>query len=152
MAPNPIATLKKGLVCSLNMQLRLEETRNLKNTHITSHLNRSWIYYSNEVFAVRRVFWAESDQNWSDPLRSDQTLLRIFLTPNGRDRAKFSEQILIRNTKSDQIWADLSRLNSDQIPSMSLSRIRSELNLSPSSINLLKKCQSQGLNLGPTSI
>ena len=73
-----------------------------------------------EVFAVRRVFWAESDQN----------PLRIFLTPNGRDRAKFS----------------------DQIPSMFLSRIQSELNLSPSSINLLKKCWSRGLNLGPTSI
>ena len=52
--------------------------------------------YLIEVFAVRRVFWAESDQNWSDPLRSDQNPLRIFLTPNGRDRAKF-------------FWADLSR-------------------------------------------
>ena len=60
-----------------------------------------------EVFAVRRVFWAESDRKWSDPLRSDQIPLRIFSTPNGRDRANFFEQILIRNTESEQIWADL---------------------------------------------
>ena len=38
---DPIARKLEGLLCSLNMQLRLEETRNLKNTHITSYFNRS---------------------------------------------------------------------------------------------------------------
>ena len=33
--------------CCTMQQLRLEETRNLKYTHITSYFNRSWIYYSN---------------------------------------------------------------------------------------------------------
>ena len=61
---------------------------------------------SDEVFAVRRVFWAESDQNWSDPLRSDQNPLRIFLTPNGRDMAKF---FWADSDQKHQFWADLSR-------------------------------------------
>ena len=59
-----------------------------------------------EVFAVRRVFWAESDWNWSDPLRSDQNPLRIFLTPNGRDRAKF---FWADSDQKHRFWADLSR-------------------------------------------
>ena len=38
---DPIARKLEGLIYSLNMQLRLEETRNLKDTHLTSYFNRS---------------------------------------------------------------------------------------------------------------
>jgi hypothetical protein len=38
---DPNARKLEGLLCSLNMQLRLEETRNLKDTHLTSYFNRS---------------------------------------------------------------------------------------------------------------
>jgi hypothetical protein len=38
---DPTARKLEGLLCSLNMQLRLEETRNLKDTHLTSYFNRS---------------------------------------------------------------------------------------------------------------
>ena len=38
----PIQSTKlEGLLSSLNMQLRLEEARNLKDTHLTSYFNRS---------------------------------------------------------------------------------------------------------------
>ena len=40
---NPIACKLEGLIYSLNMQLCLEETRNLKDSHLTSYFNRSWI-------------------------------------------------------------------------------------------------------------
>jgi hypothetical protein len=41
----PIACKLEGPLCSLNMQLRLEETRNLKDTHLTSYFNnRSYIF------------------------------------------------------------------------------------------------------------
>ena len=38
---DPIARKLEGLLSSLNMQLRLEEARNLKDTHLTSYFNRS---------------------------------------------------------------------------------------------------------------
>jgi len=38
---DPVARKLEGLLCSLNMQLRLDETRNLKDTHLTSYFNRS---------------------------------------------------------------------------------------------------------------
>ena len=38
---DPVARKLEALLCSLNMQLRLEETRSLKNTHLTSYFNRS---------------------------------------------------------------------------------------------------------------
>lgn len=38
---DPIARKLEGLLSSLNMQLRLEEARNLKDTHLTSYFNSS---------------------------------------------------------------------------------------------------------------
>lgn len=42
----------EGLLCSLNSQIRLEETRNFKDTHLTSYFNRSWIYLSNGLWSL----------------------------------------------------------------------------------------------------
>ena len=86
-------------------------------------LGENYLTFS-EVFAVRRVFWAD--------------LLRFFMTPNGSNRAKFSDQILLRSDQNGQICSDLTRLKSDQI----LSRVwaESEQIESPKlSINLCKK-------------
>ena len=63
-----------------------------------------------EVFAVRRVFRA-------DPLRSTRNPLGIFLTPNGRDRAKFSNQIPTSSNRKGRIRSDLNGPNSEQNPS-----------------------------------
>ena len=38
---DPIARKLESLLCSFNMQLHLEETRNLKDTHLTSYFNKS---------------------------------------------------------------------------------------------------------------
>jgi hypothetical protein len=38
---DPNACKLEGLLCSLTMQPRLEETRNLKDTHLTSYFNIS---------------------------------------------------------------------------------------------------------------
>ena len=64
---DPIACKLEGLIYSLNMQLCLEETRNLKDTHLTSYFNRSWILllkwslntpiYILIFFAFLTIFW-----------------------------------------------------------------------------------------------
>ena len=52
-----------------------------------------------------------------DLVGSAQILSRFFLTPNGRNRANFSDRILTGSGLSDQICSDPTRHKSDQIPS-----------------------------------
>ena len=68
---------------------------------------------------IRRSFlWpTRSEQIWSDLLGSTQNLVGIFLTSNGCNRAKFSNQIVTRMTNSEWIQLHPLGLNSKWIPS-----------------------------------